>query len=134
MKISGTRVRTRGLVAIGAAVSLAIYMAVIALPASAAVACAVTGASPNQTMTVTLSADADAATLVVNGANIDINRWSCAPVATTAGVSAIVVNADTLAEVESQTVTINGAGGSFTASIAIDAGDRERRREREQHG
>ena len=48
MSISGRRVRSRGLVAIGAAVSLAIYMAVIALPASAAATCVVTGVSPNQ--------------------------------------------------------------------------------------
>ena len=75
MSISGRRVRSRGLVAIGAAVSLAIYMAVIALPASAAVTCVVTGTSPNQVMTVTLDADTDTATLVVNGANIDFNGW-----------------------------------------------------------
>ena len=43
MSNSGRRVRSRGLVAIGAAVSLAIYMAVIALPASAATTCVVTG-------------------------------------------------------------------------------------------
>jgi hypothetical protein len=111
MKNSGTRVRTRGFVAIGAALSLAIYMVVIALPASAAVTCAVTGTSPNQVMTVTLDADTDAATLAVNGANIEFNGGACTPVATTAGVSSIVVNADTLAQVEAQTVTINGAGG-----------------------
>ena len=46
MSISGRRVRSRGLVAIGAAVSLAIYMAVIALPASAAVNVCVTGSQP----------------------------------------------------------------------------------------
>ncbi len=122
MSNSGRRVRSRGLVAIGAAVSLAIYMAVIAVPASAATTCVVTGVSPNQVMTVTLAADTDTATLVVNGANIDVNAGACVPVATTAGVSSIVVNADTLAQVEAQTVTVNGAGGSFTASIAINMG------------
>ena len=32
------------------------------------------------------------------------------------------MNADTLAQVEAQTVTVNGAGGSFTASIAMNMG------------
>ncbi|MGZ5319611.1 MAG: calcium-binding protein, partial [Actinomycetota bacterium] len=89
-----------------------------ALPASAAVNCAVTGVSPNQVMTVTLSA-ADTVTLAVNGANIDVTPGFLA-CGTTAGVSSIVVNASLLTDVVDQTVTINGAG--FTASIAVNTG------------
>ena len=74
-------------------------------------------------MTVTLDADADAVTIAVDGATIEWNGNPCTPAANTADVSAIVVTADTLAQVEAQAVTIDGAGGSFTASIAISLGD-----------
>ncbi len=37
-------------------------------------------------------------------------------------MSAIVVNADTLADVENQTVTIDGSAGDFTASITVSLG------------
>ena len=51
-------------------------------------------------------------TLVVNGANIDVNGGFVA-CGTTAGVSSIVVNASLLADVENQTVTItDGAAAS----------------------
>ena len=123
MKVSKKGTRRRGVAVLSAVAALAIYMVVVAMPASAAETCVVSGASPTQTMTVNMDADGDAVTLLVDGAgNIDFNGGDCTPVATTAGVSEILVNAVTPAEVEDQTVTIDGSGGSFTASISIDTG------------
>ena len=114
-------IRRRMLGAIAVAGSLVTFMVIAAGPASAAVLCAVSGTSPNQTMTVTLNA-ADTVTIAVNGANIEWNAMACTPAATTADVSAIVVNADLLTDDEDQTVTIDGAPGDFTASITVDLG------------
>jgi Ca2+-binding RTX toxin-like protein len=116
------RSRRRGVAVFGAVAALAIYMVVVAMPASAAVTCAVTGTSPNEVMTVTLDADTDSVTLAVDGANIEWDNNACTPAATTAGVSAIVVNAEALLQDESQTVTIDGSGGTFSASIDISLG------------
>ena len=117
MATSMGRKRRRGVAVLGAVAALTIYLVGAAVPANAAVSCAVTGAGTTQTMTVTMSSNADAVTIDVSGANIEFNHTACTPVATTAAVSAIVVNADTLAEAENQTVTIDGTGGAFTASL-----------------
>ena len=51
----------------------------------------------------------DAVTIAVNGANIEVNGAACTPVATTAGVDTIIINAELLTEAENNAVTINGA-------------------------
>ena len=115
------RRRHRRIGVLGAVAALSVYLVVAAVPASAAVLCAVSGVSPNQIMTVTMNAAADAVTIDVNGANIEFNNTACTPAAATAAVSEIIVNADTLAETEGQTVTIDGTT-DFTASITVNTG------------
>ena len=107
--------------AIVTASSIVAFMMIGVGPAQAAVLCEVSGSSPNQTMTVTLNA-ADTVTIAVSGANIEWNATACTPAATTADVSAIVINADLLTDSEAQTVTFDEGPGAFTASIAVHLG------------
>ena len=103
---------------LGAVAALAMYLIVTAIPASAAVSCGVSGSTPNQTLTITLNA-ADTTTLTATATNITVS--SCVGPFLRADVSAIVVNADTLAEVENQHVIIDGTN-DFTASISLNLG------------
>ena len=107
--------------AIVTASSIVAFMMIGVGPAQAAVLCEVSGSSPNQTMTLTLNA-ADTVTIAMSGANIEWNATACTPAATTADVSAIVVNADLLTDSEAQTVTFDEGPGAFTASIAVHLG------------
>jgi hypothetical protein len=107
--------------AIVTASSIVAFMMIGVGSAQAAVLCEVSGSSPNQTMTLTLNA-ADTVTIAVSGANIEWNATACTPAATTADVSAIVVNADLLTDSEAQTVTFDEGPGAFTASIAVHLG------------
>ena len=75
-----------------------------------------TGANPVKTMRVTVNA-AETIRVAVNGANIEVDADACTPAATTAGVCAIVVNADLLTDCEDQNGTFDGTGGFFNASI-----------------
>ena len=73
-------------------------MAVMALPASAAVSCGFAAG----TVTVTLNADADPATVKVNAGAIEVNGAPCST-ATTANTDTIDVVAAALVDVEAQT-------------------------------
>ena len=101
MKKSMGRRRHRRIGVLGAVAALSVYLVVAAVPASAAETCGVTGATPTQTL------DGDS---IGRGAEIGHHRGLNATQITVyrlrrcrtckADVSAIVVNADTLAEVE----------------------------------
>ncbi|HEY5859720.1 MAG TPA: hypothetical protein VIX62_05500, partial [Actinomycetota bacterium] len=120
-----THHRARGLGVLGAVAALSVYMVISAVPAWAVVTCAISGAPPSQTLTVTMAADADTVSLAVAAGNITVTGTgadaSCTGPFAKADVSTVLVNAGTPAEVEAQTVNIDGSG-DFTASIAVDLG------------